>query len=125
MVMCVWADMSGVTERTVTCAEIKAEVAKLNAATGRIWEVEQRTYRRKRFLRSPVDTVGYALYLDCHGEWQCINFPPTKPGGWSINPTVGYRTLLTMLHWYLAGLSERPVADPASPSPVPPEPSDV
>ena len=107
MVMTIYADMSGITERTVTSAEIKADVARLNATTGRIWEVEQRTYRTKRLLRSPVEITLYELYLDCHGEWQCINFPPEKEGGWSICSQVDYRTLKTMLHWYLAGLSER------------------
>ena len=112
MPCCVYANKTGVTERTVVDNEIRKLVTDLRNATGRHWEIERTSYPKKvklGWLRSGIKHIDtYSVYLYLGGEWQLINFPPSEAGGYSLNLEADYRTLMTMLHWYMEGIEERP-----------------
>lgn len=72
MVAVVYADMNGVTERTVLdtdMLELMTSLRKRQAG----WELQEFTRIEKRWFRKPVEVKSYTLYWFACCEWQVIN----------------------------------------------------
>lgn len=103
MAICVYSDMNGASNK-VTDKELLKILERLKEETGRHWELEESVRVTKKFLHKPVNLKVYSLYLDCHGEWQVINFCPAKEGGYSINTTVDRAAIGNYITGYLGGI---------------------
>jgi hypothetical protein len=83
-------------------------LAEVRALTGEDWRVAERTRCTRRFLRRPIETKVYELYVGVGGppniDFQIINF--YRAHDWSINTLNSAEHVIAYLYGVIAGMHQ-------------------